>query len=669
MVDTTACALPLVGDTEAVPTAGSLEAGWAAASGTERVVAAGALALGVASAPHLGIGSWPVQLLVAVAVGAAGLPRLVALAFGRRVAGGASRAAAVALVGWLGVGLASALVSPQPALGLVGQYAGSGGWVLMAAMAGWWALGTAVGGRGRRLLAAAVVAAAVANGVVAIGQATVGLARFGLPGWGNGQAMGFQGNPVFLGGLEAGTVVLLAWQAWHVPSTRRRWLAVAVVAVGLGAAGERLSLLVALVTGATVALATWWPVAQGTLRRLGWAQHPVDRPQARRFATLAVAGSLVGALLPDLRRAHELSNKLATGAEGTFGDRLHAWLEGFRALAHHPLLGVGPGQFQAATSALFPLWFDRSHPGQVFTDAHDLFVEYAVTTGVLGVVCLVAWLVAAVRHRGGGLLWCALAMLTVELVEPVNVVLTPLVFLAVGAAAAHRPARPPRAEPPRVEPVRGGPTLGRRALVGPAPRGSHRVLAAATVVTTAVGACLGLAVVAGSRAMVVADQDRLLADQQGAVVAATVANDLLRPWPQPAAEMAMVQLLGRQSSPQAPTPLALAAHWEEVAAERDSANSPLWVDAAALDLRLGRRAAARRDALMALRFEPWDVGALQELGDIDLAAHDRAAAAHWFARLVLVRPRPTLKALLAGDCQGPMPGHPVELPDLRRCQW
>jgi hypothetical protein len=690
-----------VGPAAAEPTrsessVGSWRAAWAVAGRSERAVAVGALVLGVAAAPRLGIGSWPVELLVAVSVGAVGLPRLAALAAGLVPVGAGDprvparhRVAAAALLGWLAVGFVSALAGPRPALALVGLYAQSAGWVLMAAVAGWWALGTSLSSRGRRLVAEAVVVAALVNGVVALGQVTVGLSRVGLPGFGNGQAMGLQGNPVFLGGLEAGAVVLLLSQAWRQPITRRRWVTLAVVGLAVGASGERLSVLVVLATSALVAGATSARVTglacrlatqrrrsaegeTGSVRRQGWlgrgleawSRGPRDPHTARLVAAAATAAAVAGALLPDIRHAHELTRKLGTSAEGTFGDRLHAWLEGLRALAHHPLIGVGPGQFQAATSSLFPLWFVRSHPNQVFTDAHDLVVEYAVTTGLLGVACLVTWLVAAGRRWSGPLAGFALAVLAVELVEPVNVVLTPLLFLAIGAACVA----------PRDEPAVGVADRAGRAELPPDPTRRRSsgwvrwVMGACAAVAGIAGAGFGLAVVVGSRAIVVAEQDRVLANHAGALAAATLADRLLSPWPQPAAELALVDLLGQQKTPTAPTPLELAARWEQVAAERDPANAPAWVDAAGLDLELGRRRVAAADARQALRFEPWDVGALQELGDIALDDHDLPAATAWFERLVEVRPRPTVAALLAGGCQGSFPGHRLQVQALRSCQ-
>src|SRR5205807_4236135 len=75
---------------------------------------------------------------------------------------------------------------------------------------------------------------------------------------------------------------------------------------------------------------------------------------------------------------------------------------------------------------------------RLFFDAHNLVVEYLVTTGVVGGLLFVAWAGFALHAAGwqtalGGF---AVLVLAVHLVEPQNAGLTPLAFLALGAAGA-----------------------------------------------------------------------------------------------------------------------------------------------------------------------------------------------------------------------------------------
>lgn len=662
---------------------------WRRATPAERAVAVAVVALGVASAPNTSIGPWPVEALVAVAVGLAGLPVLAATALGWGRAGRRDRWPAAAAVAWLAVALVSALRSDAPALSVVGLYGASAGWLLLASMAGWWALGTRVTGRGRQLVVSGLLVAAAVNAVVAVAQVTIGLSRLGFPTYGTGQAVGLQDNPVYLGGLEVGAVAIVAWRVWHRPSGWRLLALGALAALAAGASGERLALGLTVVIALAAAVASWHRVGRWRHATAGsagghgsaacsglaggskpaggpglacgsrWLARrstpPLDAAQARRFAGITVVAGLAGAVLPTVRHTGELATKLDTSAEGTFGDRLHAWLEGARALVHHPVLGFGPGRFEAATSSLFPLWFDRSHPGQVFTDAHDIVVELAVTTGLLGVGLFLVWVLAALRWRRGALVWCALAVLVVELVEPIDVVLAPLALLAIGAAEGATPLSARGALAGGVADRVGGRPVRWRPPTEGIIRRRRRVVGVASAVSGALGLLLGLALLVGSVALAVASQDVEVADHPGALTAASLANRLLAPWPESAEELATVQLLGRQAAPTAPTPLEIAVGWEQTAADRDPANAPVWATVAGMDLQLGRLAAARSDATVALRSEPWDVVALRILGDVALDQHRLGRAAHWFRRLVRAAPDLTVTELLHGVCQpGPL---------------
>ena len=77
--------------------------------------------------------------------------------------------------------------------------------------------------------------------------------------------------------------------------------------------------------------------------------------------------------------------------------------------------------------------------GRVLTDGHDVFVEVGVTTGLVRSRFFLFWLFGAARTAGRcSFLGLAAAMIGVELVEPINVAVLPLAFLALGAATAVR---------------------------------------------------------------------------------------------------------------------------------------------------------------------------------------------------------------------------------------
>lgn len=674
---------------------------WYQAGVIDRLVVVAAIVAMVAWAPLLGVGAWPPEAAAALLLGLPGIPLLVARATGRAPGRPPlERWAARALLAWLVVGLASALSSATPALSIVGLFGQGTGWLFMVVLAGAWALGTGLSPAGRRLLASGLIGGALANGAVALAQVTVGLGRFGLSRYSGGQPLGLQGNPVFLGGIEAGALVLVAGR--FVEGRRRVWLPVAVVALTIGATGERMSMLLAVVTAVAVPVIARFRSARGP--GLAWQK-------ATAFGGAVLAGVALGSVLPVLRGASIVARQASATAEGTFGDRLHAWLEGARYLVHHPLLGAGPGQFGAATSALFPLWFVRSHPGQVFTDGHDIVVEYAVTTGLLGLTCLVAFTLTALHARRGLLLGFAAAVAVVALIEPLKPSMTPLAFLAVGATSwsaqpgwprwrarrhgagatiatsgdagsvvgeVSKPARdrsgsveaPAAAASPDRRAGAGvgvGLDAGRGLGIGAASgeragsRWSRRVVAAGTVVAVLVAVAGAADLLAGTREMVLSKGDAALSHEHAALGEATLANHLLAPWPQAAAQLAVVALLGRQATRRAPTPLAVATTWAQVAAARDPGDAPAWAAAGSMQLQLGRLGPAAADAHVALHSYPWDAAALQLLGTIALDRNQPVAARRWFSLLVQVRPRPPVAVLMTGRCVGNLPGSPAAL--------
>jgi hypothetical protein len=134
------------------------------------------------------------------------------------------------------------------------------------------------------------------------------------------------------------------------------------------------------------------------------------------------------------------------GSSATDTGRFTVWRVSARAWLDRPVLGWGPGTTLAA-------YLHEGTPAEVdaaargWRDAHDLFLETGVTTGVLGVLALVALLgLAAVRGlrsppEDAWAVGAAAALAAYALVEPLNLVLTPLLFLTAGVSARSAAAR------------------------------------------------------------------------------------------------------------------------------------------------------------------------------------------------------------------------------------
>jgi hypothetical protein len=140
------------------------------------------------------------------------------------------------------------------------------------------------------------------------------------------------------------------------------------------------------------------------------------------------------------------------------------------------------------------------------------------------------------------------------------------------------------------------------------------------------------------------------AEPAAANASASTANELLRPWPDPATWLAKISILGMLNG--RPGSQDLVIHWAEVAADRNPADPNLWYQLASYQLRANHRAAARRSALRALRAQPWFNGADNLLGDIAILSGDQAAADRYWRASLLVQPnQPTVRAELKGHCR------------------
>jgi O-Antigen ligase/Tetratricopeptide repeat len=313
-----------------------------------------------------------------------------------------------------------------------------------------------------------------------------------------------------------------------------------------------------------------------------------------RQALVAVAalglGLVLGVGLGAAGGATTGSGRVQAGGEsvGTTA-RLQAWRSAGHAIADRPLLGSGPGRFRAATSKYRDLALVHAEGAdQLFVDAHNIFVEYTTTTGLFGVAALCVWLVMACRRASGPLLWFALLVLAMHLVEPQSVGTTPLALLALGVG-------------------------GRTAM---APLG--RVGAAITAV-------LVLAALGSAGRFLYGDFELRQANLDFNAAAARKAVDALPPWPEPA-EFAGRVALFRSISTHAPPARIETLMWDRRATRRDDTDPTAWSVLAEAQLYLGDAGAAQRTFREALRWDPWSVRALNGMANAALAHGDRVTA-------------------------------------------
>jgi O-antigen ligase len=252
------------------------------------------------------------------------------------------------------------------------------------------------------------------------------------------------GNQLFAAALLAAGIA-----AALVPGKRLRNQVLVVAFLSLGAAsfGERSSLILPAVA-VIVTLAR---------SRMPWR--------------LAIAlAATVGVVLLGWQVAEPLLPGRETGAgaalaplqgQATDVDREVVWRVTSGSISEHPLVGWGPGTTQVAylTSAT-PADIREATRG--WADAHDLFLETTVTSGILGLIPLVALFVLLVGRAwraGPERAWslgAAAALGAYAMVEPLNLVLTPLLFLFAAMAAGLRAREPAAAEQRTLRGVRLG---------------------------------------------------------------------------------------------------------------------------------------------------------------------------------------------------------------------
>jgi O-antigen ligase len=491
----------------------------------------------------------------------------------------------VAFAAWTTLAM---VLSHHPAVSLFGTYLVGNGAVLTIALVAAWAIGVVIGREVASLLEWLLLAGVCANAIVAVLQSTFGYGLF------QSRAPGFFLNPVTAGMFMIAGI----WLVVHRMATDWRWAAVAaLVAAGLQAAGSRFAILllpVALV--ASVAI--------------------VGRSRAALLAGFVVFGLVIGGALTAVGGTQSASSRAAQGtAGGGFTPRLQMWSAGGHAVLNRPLVGAGPGRFAEATGPLRTLRYAQTEgPETTFGDAHNLVVEYAVTTGIPGVLLLVAFIVVALLLAGwrsslAGFAILGLAMHLVQISEPVP---TPLFFLALGAAATG-------AVPVKVV----VPAAVRAAFVG---------------LAVLVGSLISI----GSLALNIRPRSSAQAYSQ-----MRVARRLLSIWSDPFDRTASIDNNFVSTDP---TAAQREIHWRLLAAQKEPDDPNAWSFLAEREDQSGYPANAQTHYLRALDDNPYSVITLNDLGQLLVKVGKPQLARPYFERSLKVVPgQPDIRAQLSAS--------------------
>jgi hypothetical protein len=573
---------------------------------------------------QVGSASFTPKFAVMLLFAAVGVVPLARLAKERSALRWPARAA----VAFLAVALVSALVSHSPNIGIFGLYLWGTGWLFWLGVAGAFAIGASLGPADRKWVFGGLLAGVLTNALVAFVQ-TLGHIQTGvLALFAGRQADGLMGNPIHLEALLLGALALILGRTCRAP---RRWgVVVLFLAVTLEFTFERLAVVV-LVLLVLYALYSYGVRRGGT------------------YGLLIAAGYVIGLV----SRGSGLSSRVASGtAETTFGVRLRVWWASAHYIVHHPLLGSGPGQLRNAMDSTATLsFFQNVLAGKILVDAHDIFVEVGVTTGLLGLACFLVWLFrAASLAERCDFLGFAAALIAVGLVEPMNIAVLPLALLSLGVATGVRMHRGERTDVGvgHGDPAHEGPA-------GASPM-ALRVTASpgfiVTLVAVAAALFIGVTMVIGDAYML-----RGLNYSSSApfnLAATKEANTFLPYWPDSALEVAEVEALkSATSSSNRSGSLRQSRDWMVVAVNRDSGNPRLWTLLAGADAELGADRLALSEYHRALVCDRWYTDAYQGLAQFAGARGDWKAAVGWYRLAVLTSVKDqsdvvTLRKLLRG---------------------
>ena len=502
-----------------------------------------------------------------------------------------ARRCATAGLAFCAVAALSTAASDNPSMSFFGMDFWGTGCLFIFAMVGMWAIGTAAGRDGATAVERAIVVGVLANATVAVVQLFFDLARFGAPSH-DGQPTGLLGQPIALGELLLAGLWLIARRAPVVD--RRALVMVAATALGLEVAGERLPILLLPLV---VAFAVW--------------RRPA---RAKLLVPLAVVvGLAAGFALNHIGTPVEspaVSERLQTFSGESA--RVENYLTGVHAFAERPLLGWGPGRYQAATSSFRSRSLAVAYPDGYFADAHDMPLQYAVTTGLVGLAAFGAWLLLAGLRSRGALLGFALIVLIVQLVQPQDVIMTPLALLALGAAA---------------------PVSGVRRVV-PVPVTSALVIAAT--------AFAALVLIGGYHEKQAS---------QGSLDGAIAAARTLPHWPDRAMGAASAALT--EIEVPLDERLANAVAFAAEAGARDTRDARTSATRGFVELVAGNQDAARARFDEAMRLDPYAVLARTGQGVVAQRAGDTDAAIDWFRQALAISPNDPLASELLRTVEAP----------------
>jgi len=309
----------------------------------------------------------------------------------------------------------------DPLRGLTSQVnSGGGGLITIICIVVVASIGAAMPEELRRRAMRWFVAAGVVVAVVGLAyRLAPGVVEGPLPRGGlSGSTLG---NRVFAATLVSAAIGVHLVMRPSAKSAARWWIALVVMSLGVASFDQRSSLVLPVIAG----LVAVWRLP-GSRARVGRGVVVV--------AAMLIVWQLVDPLLPSPGRLDAQLSSLTSERA-----RLVMVEVGVRSTAERPLLGWGPGSVRSAHIANASA-ADLEVSGRGVGDAHNLFVNTMIEMGVLGLAAMLL-LVGLLAKRAlprapdaAAAFVAATVIAIYSLIEPISLVLTPLLFLFLSMA-------------------------------------------------------------------------------------------------------------------------------------------------------------------------------------------------------------------------------------------
>lgn len=329
--------------------------------------------------------------------------------------------AALALVAVLCSAVVSALLSPGPVMSLKGDITGWMSVAFYALAAGWWAIGREVGDGARRAVPILLTVGLALNAIIGVAQVGLGINGGVLASFA-GRASGLMLNPVYYASFAAGVSAYWTMRA----AERARWTSVGIsgaTAFATGISGSRVAIAVVLAFAVFVV----------ALRRAWSATYALGA---------TVAGLTAAAVFTSLASEQGTIDRFG-GGESVRG-RAGIWRYGLDAFLDRPVFGWGLNHFGTATrprlTADYVARYGHNDVRQPWIDPHNIGVMLLVSLGVVGVVFVGAFVVAACCGKvRAPLLAAAVATGLTWSLQPATVHSLPVAMLLLGLAVRPTP--------------------------------------------------------------------------------------------------------------------------------------------------------------------------------------------------------------------------------------